>query len=556
MSKPEQNVVFGFLGLDHDMRINSVTQRQRSVSLFEHPEFPVQVFHVIYSSVSPETEGSDLVDAVLSDIARISPSTILESHIIDFMNPWDFREVYRKLFQFCENFKFNPGKENYFFHITIGTYVQQICAYLLTESHRFPGKFLQTYDLSPHRKNIKPGYVILDPHDLPISIKEYTKQDVSNNSVILKSGFTSVNKEYNSMIDDLLQAAENSREPILLLGETGTGKSMVARRIHEVKNSIFHLRGHFVEINCATISRDLAIATLFGYRKGDYSGAFHDQAGVLRQADGGMLFLDEIGELSLEVQAMLLKAVETKRFKVFGIHEEIETDFQLVCGTNRNLEREARLGCFREDLLARINFWAFTLPPLRRRLDDIPNLVNFFIDEWSRENNNIIITFEQKARKTWLDFAAAPNAPWKRNLRELNHSVKKMCYYSRVSGDIITGAIVQKAIRELQRSWHTWPVGKTNKLIPPELLLYLHKADMLALEKAMRVCGSGGSLRDVGHALFYVPSDMKGKNYSDLARKFLDRCTAKLPGAHFVLEHGKGLVLQQTIKPSRAIDTD
>jgi transcriptional regulatory protein RtcR len=553
MGKPEKNVVFGFLGLDHDMRINSVTQRQRSVSLFEHPEFPVHVFHVIYSSVSPETEGSDLVDAVLSDIARISPSTILESHIIDFMNPWDFKEVYRKLFQFCENFKFNPGKENYFFHITIGTYVQQICAYLLTESHRFPGKFLQTYGLSPYRKNIKPGYVILDPHDLPISVKEYKKQDISDNTVILKSGFTSVNKEYNNMIEDLRQAAENSQEPILLLGETGTGKSVVARRIHEVKNGVFHLRGPLVEINCATVSRDLAIATLFGYRKGDYSGALHDQAGVLRQADGGMLFLDEIGELSLEVQAMLLKAIDTKRFKVFGIHEEIKADFQLVCGTNRNLEQEVRLGRFREDLFARIYFWAFTLPPLRHRLDDIPNLVDFFIDEWSQENNNIVIVFEHKARKTWLDFAAAPDAFWERNLRELNHSVKKMCYYSRASRDTITSAIVQKEIQELERSWHTQPAGETNKLIPPELLPHLHKADILALKKAMQICGSGGSLRDVGYALFYVPSDTREKNYSDLARKFLDRCTAKLPASRFVVEQGKGLILQQTVKPSCTI---
>jgi transcriptional regulatory protein RtcR len=544
MNKPKRNIVFSLLGLDRDMRINTTTQLERITSIFKHPEFPVWAFHVIYPSSSPEIDMKDLVNKVLAGVSKISPGTVLEFHVVDFENPWDFKEVYAKLYGICEKFTFNLETQDYYFHITLGTHVQQICVYLLTESRRFPGKLLQTYGLSPHRKNEYPGYVILDSHKLPISIKEHSTMEKLNNTTILKSGFVSVNKAYNNIIEDLREVTENSREPILLLGETGTGKSVVARKIHEVKNNIFRLSGSFVEINCATVSKDLAIAALFGYKRGDYSGASHEQIGLLQQADGGMLFLDEIGELSLEVQAMLLNAIETKRFKVFGIHEEITIDFQLVCGTNRNLMREVRRGRFRDDLLARINFWTFTLPPLRRRLDDLPNLVSFFIDEWSRENNNRVITFENDARKMWLTFAAAPEALWIRNLRELNHSVKRMCYYSRSNSDTITCAIVRKEIGELQRAWSMGAAKKRGGLIPPVLIPHLHKADALALEEVIRICRHGGSLSDAGRILFSISSNPRAKNYSDLARKFLDHCTGKIPGCRFVFKRGEGLALR------------
>jgi transcriptional regulatory protein RtcR len=566
MNKHKKIVVFGFLGFDRDIGRSGVERWRSSITIFEHPEFPVDVFHAICPSASPEFDATHLVNEVLYDIAWLSPATALKTHIVNFTTPWDFKEVYGKIFHFCEDFKFNLETEDYFFHISVGTHVQQICVYLLTESRRFPGKILQTYDFDPYRKNKRPGYVILDPHEVPVSIREQKIKREQNNIMILKSGFESVNKIFNGIIEDLRQAAENSREPILLLGETGTGKSVEARRIYEVKKNEYHFRGKLIEINCATISRDLAITTLFGYKKGDYSGALHDQAGILQQADGGILFLDEIGELSLEVQAMLLQAIENRCFKIFGIHENVKVDFQMICGTNRNLEWEVSRGRFREDLLARIKFWSFTLPPLRQRLDDIPALVDFFIDEWSQENNNFNITFENNALKMWLEFATTPSDVfWAGNLRELNHSVKKMCYYARSSDDVINADIVEKEIYELQNSWRTrtgknklpdrtvmqWnpsnpgrlpSLNEPKTLIPKTLQPYLHTADRMTLEKMMKICRRGGSLRNAGRRLFAVPSDEKKKNYSDLARKFLDRCCIKFPGSRFVLESGKGLV--------------
>jgi transcriptional regulatory protein RtcR len=548
----KKHVVFGFLGFDRDTGRAGVERWRSSISIFEHPEFPVDIFHVIRPSVSPEFDAAKLVNEVLYDIAWLSPDTVLKSHIIDFRTPWDFKEVYGKLFYFYENFKFNTERDDYFFHISVGTHVQQICVYLLTESRRFPGKILQTYDFDPYRKNKQPGYVILDPHDLPVSIKEQIKRKERSSIAILKSGFESVNDAYNSIIGDLRLASENSREPILLLGETGTGKSVEARRIYEVKNNIFHLSGGFVEINCASVSKDLAVSVLFGYKKGDYSGAVRSQEGILQQANGGMLFLDEIGELSLEVQAMLLRAIEARRFKIFGIHEEITVDFQLICGTNRNLEREVARGRFREDLLARIKFWSFTLPPLRRRLDDIPALTDFFIEEWSRENNNLNITFEDTALKTWIDFAEAPGAVWMGNLREMNYTVKKMCYYAQSWGGSISVDIVRKEVEALQRYWERLSGGRNKttaadravsySLIPGELLPGLNRADKLALEEILVVCRRGGSLQDAGRMLFAASGEEKKKNYSDLARKFLDRCCVTIPGSRFFLDPDKGLV--------------
>jgi transcriptional regulatory protein RtcR len=555
----KKNIVFGFLGLTRDRTVHTdspineeLGQWRPTLSIFSHPEFPVHYFHLIFPLNSEEFAMPRLAWEVLDEIRSISPDTILQSHVMDMNNPWDLREVYQWLWDMCENLRFTPEKENYYFHITVGTHVQQICVFLLTELRRFPGKVLQTYGPSMHRKNDKPGYVIMDPHDLPVFIREHRRQEKPDNTAILKSGFASVNPAYNMLIDDLRRAAEGSREPILLLGETGTGKSVEARRIYEVKKNEFHFTGKFIEINCATITKDLAIAMLFGYKKGDYSGAVRDQAGILQQSDGGMLFLDEIGEFSLEVQAMLLQAIETRHFKIFGIHEEIETRFQLVCGTNRDLERNIWQGLFREDLHARINFWSFTMPPLRNRQDDIPSLVEYYLKEWSEENGDAMVTFENNAHKEYLDFAMNRTALWTKNLRELNHSVKKMCYYANSASGIINAGIVRKETEELRNAWgksrrhhgkqEREIVGSHNKSPVPEVLLPdLHSADRLILERILHLCASGASLGEAGKALFARESVKKEKNYSDLARKFLDKCSSSIPGSRFILVRGEGL---------------
>ncbi len=155
--------------------------------------------------------------------------------------------------------------------------------------------------------------------------------------------------------------AIKSRAPILLNGPTGAGKSFLARRIFELKQARHQFSGAFVEVNCATLRGDTAMSTLFGHVKGAFTGARESREGLLRSANGGMLFLDEIGELGADEQAMLLKAIEEKTFTRLAAIA-VSSDFQLIAGTVRDLRQLVAEGKFREDLYARINLWTFTLP--------------------------------------------------------------------------------------------------------------------------------------------------------------------------------------------------
>ena len=186
----------------------------------------------------------------------------------------------------------------------------------------------------------------------------------------LKAGIATRNPRFNRMIEQIERVATRSDAPILLSGPTGAGKSQLARRLYQLKKARRQLDGAFVEVNCATLRGDSAMSALFGHVKGAFTGAHAERAGLLRGADGGMLFLDEIGELGLDEQAMLLKAIEEKRFS-FGGDRETGSDFQLICGTVRDLRQWVRDGRFREDLYARINLWSFELPGLAERREDI-----------------------------------------------------------------------------------------------------------------------------------------------------------------------------------------
>jgi transcriptional regulatory protein RtcR len=201
----------------------------------------------------------------------------------------------------------------------------------------------------------------------------------------LKSGIKTRNAAFNRLIEEIENVAMHSTEPILLIGPTGAGKSLLARRIYELKKSRSPLAGQFVEINCATLRGDQALSTLFGHRKGAFTGATQDRQGLLREANKGMIFLDEIGELGLDEQAMLLRAIEEKHFFPMGSDREVDSDFQLICGTNQNLQKNAGRGKFRQDLLERINLWTFYFPGLRERREDIQPNIEYELEQFARK---------------------------------------------------------------------------------------------------------------------------------------------------------------------------
>lgn len=203
---------------------------------------------------------------------------------------------------------------------------------------------------------------------------------------------------------------------VLVLGETGTGKELVARAIHGL--SLRKDRA-LVKINCATLPSNLIENELFGHEKGAYTGAHSTQLGRFEVANGATLFLDEIGELPLELQPKLLRVIEGGEFERLGGSRTIKVDVRVIAATNRDLEEEVRKGRFREDLWYRLNVFPITVPPLRERKSDIPLLVDFFVDRISRRLGKSIESIPKAVMDALRDYH------WPGNVRELENVIER-----------------------------------------------------------------------------------------------------------------------------------
>src|SRR5262245_36555365 len=360
-------VVLGFIGptLDRALGPGRWERWRPTVDLCRHDDLVVSRVELL-----TQRRYERLARQITDDIATVSPDTQVRAHELELRDPWDFEEVYGALHDFARGYRFVPEDEDYLVHMTTGTHVAQICLFLLAEARELPARLIQTSP--PGRNESGPGsYAIID---LDLSkydrIASRFRKEQQEGLAFLKSGIATRNAAFNALIERIERVAIASSAPILLMGPTGAGKSKLAQRIHALKRERRQVAGRFVEVNCATLRGDAAMSALFGHVKGAFTGAVRDRPGLLRAADGGILFLDEIGELGLDEQAMLLRAVEEKRFLPLGSQREAESDFQLIAGTNRDLPQEVRSGAFREDLLARIDLWTFRLPSLRDRPED------------------------------------------------------------------------------------------------------------------------------------------------------------------------------------------
>ena len=220
-------------------------------------------------------------------------------------------------------------------------------------------------------------------------------------------------------ISDVLTQVEqvsNTNATVLILGETGTGKELIAKALHNTSN---RKDKALIRVNCAAIPAELLESELFGHKKGSFTGAHKDRVGKFELANGGTLFLDEIGEMPLELQPKLLRAIQEGEIEPIGSSKIIKLDLRIIAATNRELEKEVKAKRFRQDLFFRLNVFPITIPPLRDRIEDIPVLVDYFLDKFCLKYKKNITSISNEALQQMKVF------PWPGNVRELENIVER-----------------------------------------------------------------------------------------------------------------------------------
>ncbi len=520
-----KTVVISILGTVLDKRgtrKNRWDKWRPTVSMCQQDDMVVDRLELLF-----EESSQHLADTVTQDIEEVSAETKINHHAIDLSNPWDFESVYSTLLDFSRNYRFKPSTERYLIHITTGTHVAQICLYLLTEALYLPGRLLQT---SPPNKNQSSAgnYQIID---LDLSkydqIASRFKKEHDEGTTYLKGGIETNSKIFNKMIEQLEHVSIRSSDPILLMGPTGAGKSQLAQRVYQLRKQRGRISGDLVIVNCATLRGENAMSALFGHKKGSFTGATGDRPGLLRQADNGLLFLDEVGELGLDEQAMLLRAIEDKKFMPLGSDKEVSSDFQLIAGTNRALPKLIAKGLFRGDLLARIDLWSYTLPSLRERIEDLEPNIDYELEAYAKKSNSLI-SFNKAAREKYIAFGRSEGGKWTSNFRDLNASITRMATLA--DGGRIDSNIVSAEIERLNDKWNATatkndrPQVALDQYLGKDQLLHMDFYEKAKLSIVIDVCLRASSMAEAGRILFDKSRESKSSsNDSHRVKQILNK---------------------------------
>jgi DNA-binding NtrC family response regulator len=223
----------------------------------------------------------------------------------------------------------------------------------------------------------------------------------------------------NATVRRIAQHAERAAEvqcPVLICGETGTGKELLARRLHQMGP---RAQKPFVPVNCAALTATLAESQLFGHEKGAFTGALGASLGVFRAGEGGVVFLDEIGEMPLELQPKLLRVLQEREVTPVGSATPVRIDVQVIAATNRNLETEVAEGRFREDLYYRLNMVELQVPALRKRMEDIPQFVDFFANRFAKQYQRAVWRPTAEELQSFCEYS------WPGNVRQLSHVIEQ-----------------------------------------------------------------------------------------------------------------------------------
>ena len=564
-----KTAVIGFLGTTLDNGFNDKRwQRWRpTVSLGLHDELLVDELHILYSK-----RDKRLFKIIVDDVAQVSPNTTVIGHHVALASPWDFADVYTELYDFAAGFNFQDNTD-YLLHLTTGTHVAQICWFLLVEAGFIPADLIQTSPFPrPDQADPQGRYQVID---LDVSrydgLRERFEAEKQQHWQTLQANLVTQNADYQKLISDIEKVATRSTAPILLMGATGAGKSQLAGQIYALKKAKASITQgkntleQFIEVNCATLRGDTAMSVLFGHVKGAFTGAATGRDGLLKSADGGLLFLDEIGELGLDEQAMLLTALEEQRFYPLGSDTPISVSFQLMAGTNKDLRQAVANGEFRADLFARLNTWTFFLPSLKDRLEDLPANIDYELARLGSEQQQHY-RFTPEARQLYEAFAISADATWQGNFRDLTASMIRLTTLA--ESKVIRNDDVQA---EIDRLTHLWELpdslsgsnslindNKGNKNSPSdnnpdtsldsetveqgshnilrryldeEILTTIDPFDVVQLAYVIEVCINHKNQAAAGRYLYANSRDkLKSPNDSDRLRKYLMKFGLRFDG--------------------------
>ena len=413
-----------------------------SVALASYPDLKFDDYYLLYSGLRGPMRRT--FDEVVEDIKALRPKVNLHIEEMAFKSPWDMVSVFTNLYKFAEAHASEFSAEGTMCYVNCNHGTMQIreSLFMLSQEGKIPGMRILP---SPWHDNTKRdyrtpvgSYAKDDPSDFNEAYRKLsiaTKRQAKNNGLMEGIFVDKSNTEFLELLNQIFFVAQRTKEPILFTGPTGSGKSNLARNIAKTKG----LKDKFVSVNCATLGGDPGIikSELFGHDMGDFTGAISTCDGKLQQANGGILFLDEIAELPLDSQAMLLTAIETKKFRRPHSTVDIQCDFMLICGTNKDLWEEVKAKRFRLDLLERINTWHFHLPGLAEkerpgyaaRRKDIALNCQQVLSEYNKKYSSHL-EFANDALQRFIEYAEADTTEWKGNFREFNAMIFRMATFA------------------------------------------------------------------------------------------------------------------------------
>jgi len=520
----KDTIVFSFLASnDNRIQLRKGKHDKRrekwraNLSLFQkNSSFEIQSLHLLY-----DKSDANQLKEVVSQIRNTAPKIKIQSTPIDYKKSPDLSQVYFALTHFLDTYKFKTDSKRYYFHLNGGTSLQQLAAFKLTENHIFPGNLILS-DYADRNYGEEKPFQIVDP--------EATSQSINNDIInrliedaggLLKSGIETKNETFNQLTKVLGSVVLETAEPLLISGPDGVGKSELIRKLFELKRQRGVIKGKLIQVTCAGLIGEKGLVSLFGQDCNNASDNETAHHGLLAQASRGILFLDEIHELSVAAQTLLVTAIEENRYLPLGSDTDAEANFQLIASSQKDLGSLVRKGLFREDLYSRLNLWSFKVPALRERLEDLEVNIEHQLKLFEKKQSKRV-RFQPTAWELYINFAKSDSAGWPGNFRDLNASVTRMICFAK-SG-FIEVEVVEKEISRLRQQWQacqqehsTASAVNLSDYLSEKAIQNIDDFDKPQLKHVIWTCQQSKSAADAGRRLFNISREQK-KSSNDTSR--------------------------------------